>query len=205
MADARHVHIVDDEDSVRRSIAFMLKTSGFTVTTWNSGTAFLQTARTAEPGCVLLDIRMPGMDGLQVQQELARRGHGLPVIVLTGHGDVETAVKAMREGAVDFLEKPFEKTALLAALDRGYAVLSDHEAALTNAHDARVRIAALTPREQDILHGLVRGHPDKTIAFNLGISPRTVEVHRAHVMEKLGAHSLSEALRLAFASGWTMN
>ncbi|MGW8136010.1 response regulator FixJ [Sphingomonas zeae] len=202
MTEERHVHIVDDEDAVRRSIAFMLRTSGFTVTTWNSGVAFLQGARSAEAGCVLLDIRMPDMDGLEVQHELARRGIAMPVIVLTGHGDIATAVKAMRQGAVDFLEKPFERAALLAALERGFTLLVDHDAALTDAHDAGIRIAALTPRERDVLHGLVRGHPNKTIAFDLGISPRTVEVHRAHVMTKLEVQSLSEALRLAFAAGW---
>ncbi|WP_288459399.1 response regulator [uncultured Sphingomonas sp.] len=201
MTDRRMVHVVDDEDAVRRSIAFMLKTSGFAVTPWDSGVAFLRAARHEAPGCVLLDIRMPEMDGLQVQQELAAHGVGFPVIVLTGHGDVATAVAAMRAGAIDFLEKPFEKTALLAALDRGFAHLDRRDTAAASARDASVRIAALTPREQDILRGLVRGHPNKTIAYDLGISPRTVEVHRANVMTKLGVHSLSDALRLAFAAG----
>ncbi|BCI72764.1 response regulator [Sphingomonas sp. S17] len=201
MADTRLVHIIDDEEPVRRSMAFMLKTSGFAVSVWENGVAFLREAKATDAGCVLLDIRMPEMDGLEVQREMAAHGIAMPVIVLTGHGDIATAVLAMRQGAIDFLEKPFEKAALLAALDRGFGTLDRREVASTSAQEARVRIAALTPREQDILRGLVRGHPNKTIAFDLGISARTVEVHRAHVMTKLGVHSLSDALRLAFAAG----
>ena len=200
MADTRLVHIIDDEEPVRRSMAFMLKTSGFAVSVWENGVAFLREAKATDAGCVLLDIRMPEMDGLEVQREMAAHGIAMPVIVLTGHGDIATAVLAMRQGAIDFLEKPFEKAALLAALDRGFGTLDRREVASTSAQEARVRIAALTPREQDILRGLVRGHPNKTIAFDLGISARTVEVHRAHVMTKLGVHSLSDALRLAFAA-----
>lgn len=201
MTDTRLVHIVDDEEPVRRSMAFMLKTSGFAVSVWENGVAFLRGAKATDAGCVLLDIRMPEMDGLEVQREMAAHGIAMPVIVLTGHGDIATAVLAMRQGAIDFLEKPFEKAALLAALDHGFGTLDRREVASTSAQEARVRIAALTPREQDILRGLVRGHPNKTIAFDLGISARTVEVHRAHVMTKLGVHSLSDALRLAFAAG----
>ncbi|WP_279139985.1 response regulator transcription factor [Sphingomonas paucimobilis] len=201
MADTRLVHIIDDEEPVRRSMAFMLKTSGFAVSVWENGVAFLREAKATDAGCVLLDIRMPEMDGLEVQREMAAHGIAMPVIVLTGHGDIATAVLAMRQGAIDFMEKPFEKAALLAALDRGFGTLDRREVASTSAQEARVRIAALTPREQDILRGLVRGHPNKTIAFDLGISARTVEVHRAHVMTKLGVHSLSDALRLAFAAG----
>ena len=201
MADTRLVHIIDDEEPVRRSMAFMLKTSGFAVSVWENGVAFLREAKATDAGCVLLDIRMPEMDGLEVQREMAAHGIAMPVIVLTGHGDIATAVLAMRQGAIDFLEKPFEKAALLAALDRGFGTLDRREVASTSAQEALVRIAALTPREQAILRGLVRGHPNKTIAFDLGISARTVEVHRAHVMTKLGVHSLSDALRLAFAAG----
>lgn len=167
MADTRLVHIIDDEEPVRRSMAFMLKTSGFAVSVWENGVAFLREAKATDAGCVLLDIRMPEMDGLEVQREMAAHGIAMPVIVLTGHGDIATAVLAMRQGAIDFLEKPFEKAALLAALDRGFGTLDRREVASTSAQEARVRIAALTPREQDILRGLVRGHPNKTIAFDL--------------------------------------
>lgn len=203
MSEKRLIHLIDDEDSVRRSIAFVLKTSGFDVVAYPSGVAFLKEAKAAAPGCILLDVRMPEMDGLAVQRELNDRGVALPVIVLTGHGDVATAVTAMKHGAVDFLEKPFEKASLLAALDQGFARLDRAGDADVAAQEARVRIAALTPRERDVLTGLAAGHPNKTIAFDLGISPRTVEVHRANVMTKLQARSLSEVLRLAFAAGLT--
>lgn len=201
MPDRRIVHIVDDEESIRRSASFMLRTSGFSATTFASGTAFLREVKSVEPGCILLDVRMPEMDGLAVQRELASRGIGMPVIVLTGHGDVTTAVEAMRNGAIDFIEKPFEKAQLLRALDVGFHKLEHRHEQLDSAREASVRVAALTPRERDILRGLVRGHPNKTIAYDLGISPRTVEVHRANVMSKLEVHSLSDALRLAFAAG----
>jgi two-component system response regulator FixJ len=125
MPPTRTVHIVDDEDSIRRSLSFMLKTSGFQVSTYSSGVEFLRAAKSAEPGCILLDIRMPEMDGLEVQAELAKRGITMPVIVLTGHGDISVAVRAMRAGAVDFLEKPFEKAQLITAIAEGFARLDD--------------------------------------------------------------------------------
>ncbi|MCW3836514.1 response regulator FixJ [Sphingomonas canadensis] len=201
MTEKRTIHLVDDEESVRRSAGFMLRTSGYEVKAYASGIEFLKVAKDAEPGCILLDVRMPEMDGLEVQAELNTRGVALPVIVLTGHGDINTAVTAMKGGAVDFIEKPFEKDVLLKALDTAFRRLEREDEAATSEHEAQVRIAALTQREQDVLRGLVRGHPNKTIAYDLGISPRTVEVHRANVMSKLGVRSLSEALRIAFAAG----
>lgn len=197
----RIVHIVDDEASIRKSLSFLLKTTGHGVHAHDSGTAFLKSVDAAEPGCILLDIRMPEIDGLTVQRRLAERGIGWPVIVLTGHGDVATAVRAMKAGATDFLEKPFEDTALFAALDRGFQRLANRDAQQADAQTAKTRLAILTPREQDVLTGLVRGHPNKTIAYDLGISPRTVEIHRANLMAKLDVRSLSDALRLAFAAG----
>jgi two-component system response regulator FixJ len=199
--DKRLVHVVDDEEAIRRSIGFLLRASGFAVQTHESGVAFLREAKTAEPGCILLDVRMPQMDGLAVQEELNARGVTMPVIVLTGHGDISLAVRAMKAGAVDFIEKPFEKAALLDAIGRAFDRFDRHEEASVSERDAKVRIAALTAREQDVLRGLVRGFPNKTIAYDLGISPRTVEVHRANCMTKLGVRSLSEALRIAFAAG----
>jgi two-component system response regulator FixJ len=201
MSERKRIHLVDDEESVRRSTSFMLRTSGYDVDTYPSGVAFLDKLQNARPGCILLDVRMPEMDGIEVQAELAKRGVKLPVIVLTGHGDVGTAVAAMKGGAIDFLEKPFEKDALVAALERGFERLEAGDAAVASQAEAERRIAMLSPREQDVLRGLVRGHPNKTIAYDLGISPRTVEVHRANAMAKLEARSLSEALRLAFAAG----
>lgn len=201
MTDTPLVHLVDDEEAIRRSAGFMLKTSGYRVETYETGMDLLRQARTLEPGCVLLDIRMPGMDGLEVQAALAEQGVGLPVIVMTGHGDVTVAVRAMKAGAVDFIEKPFEKAVLMSALDEGFARLAQAGRGRERARDAEVRLGALTPRERDVLDGLARGSPNKTIAHDLGISPRTVEIHRANLMTKLGVRSLSEALRIAFAAG----
>ncbi len=201
MADKRLVHIVDDEESIRRSAKFMLSTSGFAVEVWESGVAFLKGARHAEPGCVLLDVRMPEMDGLEVQEELHRRGITMPVIILTGHGDVSTAVRAMKAGAIDFIEKPFEKANLLAAIDAAFQRLDNAAHGQERAAEADVLLAKLTAREREVLEGLARGLPNKTIAYDLNISSRTVEVHRANLMSKLGVRSLSDALRIAFAAG----
>lgn len=200
MDDRRIVHIIDDEDAIRRSAGFMLKTSGFAVTPWISGVEFLKNVKHVEPGCILLDVRMPEMDGLEVQHALRERGVAMPVVVLTGHGDVSIAVRAMKAGAVDFIEKPFEKSALLAALDHAFDRLADVENRACRAADAAILIAGLTAREQDVLRGLAQGLPNKTIAYDLGISPRTVEVHRANLMARLNVRSLSEALRIAFAA-----
>ncbi len=197
----RLIHLVDDDEAIRRSAGFMLKTSGYQVKAYVSGVDLMKEARELAPGCILLDVRMPGMDGLQVQQALQERGIGYPVIVMTGHGDVSVAVQAMKSGAVDFIEKPFEKAVLLSAIDEGFSRLEQTGQSRARAEEARVRLQALTPREGDVLAGLVRGHPNKTIAYDLEISPRTVEIHRANLMSKLGVASLSEALRIAFAAG----
>lgn len=198
MTADRLVHIVDDDDAVRRSVAFMLKHSGYAVETYGSGTEFLKQARDAGRGCVLLDVRMPEMDGLEIQREMASRGIDMPVVILTGHGDVGIAVKAMRAGAVNFIEKPYEKEALLLAIEEAYERLDRKHDKDMKASEAKIRLASLTGRERDVLNGLVAGFPNKTIAYDLGISPRTVEIYRANMMEKLRARSLSEALRIAF-------
>jgi two-component system response regulator FixJ len=201
----RIVHLVDDDEAIRRSAGFMLKTSGFKVHSYASGVELLKDAKELAPGCILLDVRMPGMDGLEVQEALKERGIGYPVIVMTGHGDVNVAVQAMKAGAVDFIEKPFEKAVLLSAIDEGFARIEHAGRSRARAEEAQVRLQALTPRERDVLEGLVRGHPNKTIAYDLDISPRTVEIHRANLMSKLGVASLSEALRVAFAAGLDEN
>ena len=200
-SEPRLVHLVDDDAAIRRSVGFMLKTSGHRVETYESGTDLLKNGTKLDPGCILLDIRMPGMDGLEVQQALQDKGVGLPVIIMTGHGDVALAVKAMKAGAVDFIEKPFEKEALLGSLDEGYRRLSQKDATHDRARDAAVRLQALTAREREVLDGLAQGQPNKVIAYNLGISPRTVEIHRANLMNKLAVRSLSEALRIVFEAG----
>jgi len=201
MSDKKLIHIVDDEEAIRRSASFMLKTSGYAVETWPSGSAFLKEVRHAEHGCVLLDVRMPEIDGLGVQKALAERGVTMPIVIMTGHGDVSIAVQAMKAGAVDFLEKPFEKSALLKAIEDAFTRIAAAGGASAKAAEAEVVLAALTPRERDVLEGLARSLPNKTIAYDLDISPRTVEVHRANLMTKLGVRSLSDALRIAFAAG----
>jgi len=201
MRDKGVVHLVDDEEAVRNSAGFLLRTSGYLVHNYASGVEFLKVVRSSEVGCVLLDVRMPDMDGLQVQAEMAARGVNMPVVVFTGHGDISVAVQAMKAGAVDFLEKPFEKAALLDAIARSFARIERADVRANEEAEALVRVAALTPREHDVLQGLAQGYPNKTIAFALGVSSRTVEVHRASLMTKLGVHSLSNALRIAFAAG----
>jgi two-component system response regulator FixJ len=200
MDGKRRVYLVDDDEAVRRSVSFMLRTSGYLVKTFASGTELIDAAHELLPACILLDVRMPGPDGIEVQRSLARSGIFLPVIVMTGHGDVNVAVQAMKAGAIDFIEKPFEKSvlenALREAFERGECDARRHE----RFDVATARLNVLTAREIEVLRGLTRGHPNKTIGVELGISPRTVEIHRANVMMKLEVNSLSEALRIAFAA-----
>lgn len=200
MAEKRIVHLVDDDDAIRDAVGFMLRTEGFRVMTYSSGAAFLAAAAKAPPGCVLLDIRMPDIDGLEVQRVLAERGASFPIVVLTGHGDISLSVRAIKAGAVDFLEKPFQKAALLSALEGAFAQLGKRQTHDLDAAEAIRRLAVLTPRERDVLAGLVRGQPNKITAYDLGISTRTVEVHRANLMHKLEVGSLSDVLRIAFAA-----
>jgi len=196
----RIVHLVDDDESIRRSVSFMLRTTGYIVKTYASGVEFLNEVRAATPGCILLDVQMPQVDGLEVQRQLRGQGIFFPVIVMTAHGDVTVSVQAMKGGAIDFIEKPFEKAVLIAALEDGFDRLEQSSRRHVRGEEARARLEALTPREMDVMKGLVRGHPNKTIAYDLGISPRTIEIHRANLMTKLDVRSLSEALRIAFSA-----
>jgi two-component system response regulator FixJ len=198
MSAEKFVHVVDDDDGVRRSVAFMLKHAGYRVESHISGVEFLKSVKLAKRGCVLLDVCMPQIDGLVVQQEMAARGIDMPVVILTGHGDIAAAVKAMRAGAVNFLEKPYEKEDLLHAIEEALKRIDRSDDRDMKAGEAKIRLASLTGREHDVLNGLVAGYPNKTIAYDLGISPRTVEIYRANMMEKLRVRSLSEALRIAF-------
>ena len=200
MTGNRLVHVVDDDEAIRRSVAFALKTSGFQVRLYEGGSGLLKSAAKLEEGCILLDIRMPGMDGLEVQEALKAKGVALPVIIMTGHGDVSLAVRAMKAGALDFIEKPFQKAVLLGAIEQGFGRLEQAAANREQASEAAVKLQGLTPREREVLDGLAKGLPNKSIAYDLGISPRTVEIHRANLMSKLGVRSLSEALRIAFAA-----
>jgi two-component system, LuxR family, response regulator FixJ len=201
MPRKRVVHVVDDEAAVRASTEFLLSAAEYDVTSWSSGVTFLESARHLRAGCVLLDIRMADMDGLEVQEELRRQGMGFPVIILTGHADVQIAVRAMKAGAIEFLEKPLQREALLGAIEHALAELDDNESRRARGLQAERLLATLSNREKEVLSGLTRGMPNKRIAYGLGISPRTVEIHRANLMAKLGARNLSDTLRIAFSGG----
>jgi two-component system response regulator FixJ len=193
--------VIDDDQAVRESIEFLLRSAQLTVKTYESASAFLAVAPMVGSGCIITDVRMPGISGIDLLRRLKEMGLRLPVIVITGHGDVPLAVEAMKFGALDFLEKPFDDDVLLAsvrsALDR-----SEASAQLeTERAEIRARIALLTNREHEVLDGLVAGHPNKIIAFDLKISPRTVEIYRANVMTKMKAGSLSELVRMALVAG----
>ncbi len=201
LEDQRIIHVVDDDEAIRHSVGFLLRKAGFHVETYVSGTQFLKAVDRETKGCVLLDVRMPEIDGLEVQARLAVLGICMPIIILTGHGDVTLAVRAVKAGAIEFLEKPFERSALLKAIDEALDHAARGERSHLAAADAVVRLSALTAREREVLNGMVLGRPNKLIAYDLSIATRTVEVHRANLMEKLGSRSLSDVLRIAFAAG----
>ncbi len=195
MHDSPVIHIVDDDAAVRQSLAFLLSSAGHAVRLYDSAVAFLAGLPAVTGGCLITDMRMPGMTGLELLHELSAKACDLPAIVVTGHGDVPLAVEAMKAGAIDFIEKPFDQEAILtavqAALDRGTGRDRGEGAAIA------ARLASLSERERQVLDGLIAGHPNKTIARDLGISPRTVEVYRANLMTKMAARSLSELIRMA--------
>jgi two-component system, LuxR family, response regulator FixJ len=195
-ADA-DVHVIDDDDAVRESLDFLLRSAGLSVQTYDSATSFLNAVSKIGAGCIITDVRMPGLSGMELLRRLQEMQVRLPVIVITGHGDVPLAVEAMKFGAVDFLEKPFDDDVLLASV-RAALNRSEESAAIESERaEIRGRIATLTQRERDVLEGLVAGHPNKVIAFKLEISPRTVEIYRANLMTKMKAGSLSELVRMA--------
>lgn len=190
------VHIVDDEEAVRNSLAFLLQSSGFAVRTHDSASAFLEAARSIRQGCLITDLRMPDMNGVELLRRLRDAGMMLPAIVITGHGDVQMAVEAMKNGALDFIEKPFSDEVMIDSIRRAV----DHAASLIRNESAiaaiRERLALLSERELQVLKGVVAGQANKTIAFELGISPRTVEVYRAGLMGKMQTKSLPELVRM---------
>lgn len=194
------VLIVDDDEDVRDSLRALLLSAGYRVRAFGSAKAVLESVD-EEGGCLIADIRMPDMDGLELLTELVKRGCNLPVIVVTGHGDVPLAVRAMQAGAIDFIEKPYDDDALLASVKRGLELHHQHSAT-ERERDARAELVnTLTPREREVLEHVIGGMPNKMVAFELGISARTVEIHRAHLMEKTQAGSLPELVRIAFAAG----
>jgi two-component system response regulator FixJ len=195
------VHVIDDDQAVRESLTFRLKTTRLAVRTYENATAFLQDDPKGKAGCIVTDVRMPDISGIDLLLRLRELNVTLPVIVITGHGDVPLAVEAMKSGALDFLEKPFDDDALLNAVN---AALRDQGADAKREADRTEiinKLASLSNRERQVLEGLVAGHPNKTIAFDHGISPRTVEIYRANLMSKMQAGSLSELVRMALVGG----
>lgn len=195
------VHVIDDDEAVRESLTFLLKTAGLAVRTYENATAFLHDDPKGKSGCVVTDVRMPDISGIDLLHRLRELNVNLPVIVITGHGDVPLAVEAMKSGALEFLEKPFDDDALLNAVNvalRHQGADAKREADRTEIMD---KLASLSNRERQVLEGLVAGHPNKTIAFDHGISPRTVEIYRANLMSKMQAGSLSELVRMALVGG----
>jgi two-component system response regulator FixJ len=200
MSDTVTVFIVDDDDAVRDSLQTLLEVEGYRTEAFSSALAFLEAYDVRRRGCLLADVRMPDMSGLELQEILNQRRSPLPVIIITGHGDVPMAVRAMKAGAVDFIEKPFSDTTLLDGVRRALAAADRASADRELGADAEARLQSLTPREREVLKLLILGRPNKVIAFELSISPRTVEIHRARVMEKMQADSLSHLVRLALAA-----
>jgi len=195
------VHVVDDDVAVRKSLAFLLASEGIPVQLHESASAILDNLQGGAAGCIVTDVRMPGIDGIELIRRLKDRGHTLPIIVITGHADVPMAVEAMKEGALDFLEKPFSDEIFLATVRAALARQEKDSYQLAQIVQIQARFDALSERERQVLEGLVAGKANKVIAYDLGISPRTVEIYRANVMTKMQAKSLSELVRLALLIG----
>lgn len=201
MSHLKCVYIVDDDVEVRKSLFFFLTSVGYFARPLGSGVAFLADVDNLQPGCVLMDMRMPELDGIEVIKALGARIDRFPVIVMTGHGDVSTAVRAMKLGASDFLEKPFAEDVVIETIDRVFRTLQAGESSRDERARAKARIDALTSRERDVLAGLAAGLSNKIIAFRLNLSIRTVEMHRANMMDRLTVRTLPDALRLAYLCG----
>ena len=195
------VLIVDDDGDVRESLRALLESAGYSVREFDHANKVLADPAISQGACLIADIRMPDMDGLQLQEELNRRQIGLPVIIITGHGDVPLAVRAMKAGAIDFMEKPFDGEFMLDTVRQALTVSMQTGSQAAVAELAQGRVALLTPREKEVLQHLVAGHANKIIAYELSISPRTVEIHRGHLMEKMQARSLSNLIQMALAAG----
>lgn len=195
------VHVIDDDEAARHSLAFLLGTAKIDVKTYDSATAFLAVAANVKSGCIITDVRMPEINGIDLLRRLKELKIGVPVIVVTGHGDVPLAVEAMKIGAAEFLEKPFDDEVLLNAVRSALNKQNTDSKRQAERADIDSRLAALSNRERDVLQGLVSGLANKQIAFNLGISPRTVEIYRANLMTKMQASSLSDLVRMALVAG----
>ena len=200
-SDKAVVHVIDDDEAMRESLAFLLGAVGMEVRTYESALGFLDVAPNVEAGCVITDVRMPGLSGVDLLRRLRELKLGIPVIVITGHGDVPLAVEAMKIGALDFLEKPFDDEVLLASVRSALNQLNQDQKRQAERNEIERRLAALSNRERDVLEGLVSGHANKQIAYDLGISPRTIEIYRANLMTKMQAASLSDLVRMALTAG----
>ncbi|MDO8379861.1 response regulator FixJ [Phenylobacterium sp.] len=195
------VHIIDDDEAIRDSLSFLLESAGFETRTYDSAERFLESAAGLSGGCIVSDVRMPGLNGLEMTRQLKAMQVNLPIVMITGHGDVPLAVEAMKAGVTDFLEKPFNDEALLNAIKVALSETATGGGGVLT-EPFRELLAQLSPRETEVLRGVVEGKANKIIAFELGISPRTVEVYRANVMTKTGAASLSELIRMALLAGF---
>ena len=195
------VFIVDDDEAVRDSVRMLIESAGYDTEAFELALAALDRCCTHRPDCILSDVRMPGMDGIEFQEKLEASGIDTPVVIMTGHGDVGLAVRAMKAGAADFIEKPFDDNAILASLAEAIQKHAERAAPKPVNPELTARLESLTPREQDVLELLVAGDPNKVVAYRLQISPRTVEIHRARVMEKMRAKSLPELVRMAMEMG----
>jgi two-component system, LuxR family, response regulator FixJ len=200
-SDKTVVHVIDDDEAMRQSLAFLLGTVGLEVQTYESALAFLDVAPKVKAGCVITDVRMPTLSGVELLRRLRELKLSIPVIVITGHGDVRLAVEAMKIGAIDFLEKPFDDEVLLTSVRSALNQLDRDQKRQVERSDIEARLAALSNRERDVLEGLVAGLANKQIAYDLGISPRTIEIYRANLMTKMQAASLSDLVRMALIAG----
>ena len=198
---AATVFVVDDDDAMRNSLEWLIESEGHRVETFGSAQAFLDTYYPGRSGCLLLDVRMPGMSGLELQEHLRQQQIRIPVIIITGHGDVPMAVKAMKAGALDFIEKPFDDDTLLATIQRALEVDASQRLQQAGRAEYATRLAQLTPREHEVMLMVTDGKSNKEIANELGVSAKTVEAHRARVMEKMEAHSLAELVRMVLTNG----
>ena len=201
MPGDRLIYVVDDDEPARDSLSLLLGTHGYTVRSFTSGGEFLNAAPSLRPGVLIADIRLPGMDGLELQQRLIERRLSFPLIAMTGHGDVPLAVRAMKAGALDFIEKPAAAEAILNSVAAALERVAEASEPDRLAAEVAARLALLTPREHEVLQGVLAGLPNKSIAYNLAISPRTVEIHRARVMGKMRVRSLSDLVRLSLVAG----
>ena len=198
--EGQTIHVIDDDDAVRESLSFLLETSGYAVAAYDSANAFLENLPPSQGACVITDIRMPGLTGLELAAKLKAQGFPAPIIVITGHGDIPLAVEAMKAGAADFIEKPFDDGAILRAIQAAFEIRRPSAPLTGEFAEVGQRLEALSTRERQVLDRLVAGQPNKVVARDLGISPRTVEVYRANVMTKMHAGSLSELVRMVVLS-----